>query len=178
MTQQVLPFVARHIGPRVEDERAMLAALGLPSMETLITQAVPASIRLNRALDLPAALSEHAALAELQEIMGRNAVKKSFIGAGYHGVQTPPVIQRNLFENPAWYTAYTPYQSEISQGRLELLFHFQTLVAELSGLPVACASLLDEATAVPKLWVLPFAIIAISASVFCSQAISIRRLLT
>ncbi len=101
MTQQVLPFVARHIGPRVEDERAMLAALGLPSMETLITQAVPASIRLNRALDLPAALSEHAALAELNEIMGRNVVKKSFIGAGYHGVQTPPVIQRNLFENPA-----------------------------------------------------------------------------
>jgi len=150
MTQQVLPFVARHIGPRLEDERAMLAALGLPSMETLITQAVPASIRLNRALDLPAALSEHAALAELNEIMGRNVVKKSFIGSGYHGVETPPVIQRNLFENPAWYTAYTPYQSEISQGRLELLFHFQTLVAELTGLPVACASLLDEATAVAE----------------------------
>jgi len=150
MTQQVLPFVARHIGPRLEDERAMLAALGLPSMETLITQAVPASIRLNRALDLPAPLSEADALAELNAIMGRNVVKKSFIGAGYHGVHTPPVIQRNLFENPAWYTAYTPYQSEISQGRLELLFHFQTLVAELTGLPVACASLLDEATAVAE----------------------------
>ncbi len=94
---EFLPFVARHIGPRHEDERAMLAALGLPSMETLITQAVPAPIRLNRALNLPAALSEADALAELGTIMGRNVVKKSFIGAGYHGVHTPPVIQRNLF---------------------------------------------------------------------------------
>ncbi|MFC4624826.1 aminomethyl-transferring glycine dehydrogenase [Daeguia caeni] len=150
MTQQVLPFVARHIGPRPEEERSMLAALGLPSMETLISQAVPQSIRLNRLLDLPEPLSEADALAELGAIMGRNVVKKSFIGAGYYGTHTPPVIQRNMFENPAWYTAYTPYQSEISQGRLELLFHFQTLVAELTGLPVACASLLDEATAVAE----------------------------
>lgn len=144
------PFVSRHIGPRAEDERAMLAALGIPSMETLITHAVPASIRLDRALELPAPLTEADALAELSAIMARNVVKKSFIGAGYHGVHTPPVIQRNLFENPAWYTAYTPYQSEISQGRLEMLFHFQTLVTELTGLPVACASLLDEATAVAE----------------------------
>src|SRR5690606_34514932 len=144
------PFVSRHIGPRAEDERAMLAALGIPSMETLITQAVPASIRLDRALELPAPMTEADALAELSAIMARNVVKKSFIGAGYHGVHTPPVIQRNLFENPAWYTAYTPYQSEISQGRLEMLFNFQTLLSELTGLPVASASPLDEATAVAE----------------------------
>jgi glycine dehydrogenase len=144
------PFSARHIGPRAADQRAMLAALGIPSVETLISQAVPASIRLGRPLDLPEAASEADALAELSAIMGNNKVLKSFIGAGYHGVVVPPVIQRNLFENPAWYTAYTPYQAEISQGRLEMLFNFQTLVSELTGLPVASASLLDEATAVAE----------------------------
>ncbi|WP_269929904.1 aminomethyl-transferring glycine dehydrogenase [Aminobacter sp. HY435] len=150
MTTAPYPFSARHIGPGAADTRAMLAAIGVPSVETLISQAVPKSIRLDRALNLPAPATEHEALAELGEKMGRNKVLKSFIGAGYHGVNVPPVIQRNLFENPAWYTAYTPYQAEISQGRLELLFHFQTLVAELTGLPVASASLLDEATAVAE----------------------------
>jgi glycine dehydrogenase len=150
MTSTASTFSQRHIGPREADQRAMLAALGLPSMETLISQAVPRSIRLDRPLDLPPAASEAEALAELGAKMARNRVLKSFIGAGYHGVFVPPVIQRNLFENPAWYTAYTPYQSEISQGRLELLFHFQTLVTELTGLPVASASLLDEATAVAE----------------------------
>ncbi|MBX3531646.1 MAG: aminomethyl-transferring glycine dehydrogenase [Rhizobiaceae bacterium] len=144
------PFSARHIGPRAADQRAMLAALGVPSGETLISQAVPASIRLGRPLDLPEPASEADALAELSAVMGRNKVLKSFIGAGYHGVVVPPVIQRNLFENPAWYTAYTPYQAEISQGRLEMLFNFQTFVSELTGLPVASASLLDEATAVAE----------------------------
>ena len=148
MTYQ--PFVSRHIGPRTADQRAMLAALGVPSLETLIAQAVPQSIRIGRPLDLPAPASEAEALAELSAAMAKNTVMKSFIGAGYHGVHVPPVIQRNLFENPAWYTAYTPYQAEISQGRLELLFHFQTLVTELTGLPVASASLLDEATAVAE----------------------------
>jgi len=143
-------FASRHIGPSPADVRAMLTTLGVPSVETLITQAVPKSIRLDRPLDLPAPASEAEALAELGAKMNRNLVLKSFIGAGYHGVHVPPVIQRNLFENPAWYTAYTPYQSEISQGRLELLFHFQTLVTELTGLPVASASLLDEATAVAE----------------------------
>ena len=150
MTAAPYPFSARHIGPGAADTRAMLAAIGVPSVETLISQAVPKSIRLDRALNLPAPATEHEALAELGDKMGRNKVLKSFIGAGYHGVNVPPVIQRNLFENPAWYTAYTPYQAEISQGRLELLFHFQTLVAELTGLPVASASLLDEATAVAE----------------------------
>ncbi|MCO5157291.1 MAG: aminomethyl-transferring glycine dehydrogenase [Aquamicrobium sp.] len=150
MSHTEASFADRHVGLRTDDVRAMLAALGVPSLETLITQAVPQSIRLGRALDLPAPASEAEALAELSEKMNRNTVLKSFIGAGYHGVHVPPVIQRNLFENPAWYTAYTPYQSEISQGRLELLFNFQTLVSELTGLPVASASLLDEATAVAE----------------------------
>ncbi|MGH6760299.1 MAG: aminomethyl-transferring glycine dehydrogenase [Phyllobacterium sp.] len=150
MTETVLPFVSRHLGPRAADERAMLATLGVPSVETLISQTMPQSIRLGRALNLPAPASESEALSELASIMDRNVVLKSFIGAGYYGCHVPPVIQRNLFENPAWYTAYTPYQAEISQGRLELLFHFQTLVTELTGLPVASASLLDEATAVAE----------------------------
>jgi glycine dehydrogenase len=150
MTSSTYHFAARHIGPGHDDARAMLAVIGVPSVETLISQAVPKSIRLGRPLNLPAPAAEAEALAELAATMGQNRVMKSFIGAGYHGVHVPPVIQRNLFENPAWYTAYTPYQSEISQGRLELLFHFQTLVAELTGLPVASASLLDEATAVAE----------------------------
>src|SRR5690606_30082315 len=112
--------------------------------------AVPKSICLDRPLQLPPAASEAEALDELRKRMEENHVLKSFIGAGYHGCHVPPVIQRNLFENPSWYTAYTPYQSEISQGRLEMLFHFQTLVTELTGLPVASASLLDEATAVAE----------------------------
>jgi glycine dehydrogenase len=128
----------------------MLASLGIPSLDTLISQAVPKSIRLEKPLDIPTAVNEAEALAELSVKMGRNKTFKSFIGQGYHGTNVPAVIQRNLFENPAWYTAYTPYQSEISQGRLELLFHFQTLVTELTGLPVASASLLDEATAVAE----------------------------
>ncbi|SFU14444.1 aminomethyl-transferring glycine dehydrogenase [Mesorhizobium sp. YR577] len=150
MTAAPYPFATRHIGPSTTDTRAMLAVLGVPSIETLISKAVPKSIRLERPLDLPAPASEAEALVELAEIMSKNVVLKSLIGAGYHGCRVPPVIQRNLFENPAWYTAYTPYQSEISQGRLELLFHFQTLVTELTGLPVASASLLDEATAVAE----------------------------
>ncbi|MCP9231513.1 aminomethyl-transferring glycine dehydrogenase [Mesorhizobium sp. LMG 17147] len=150
MTAAPYPFSARHIGPGLHDVRAMLATIGVPSVETLISQAVPKSIRLDRPLALPAPASEAEALAELAATMARNTVLKSFIGTGYHGVHVPPVIQRNLFENPAWYTAYTPYQAEISQGRLEMLFNFQTLVTELTGLPVASASLLDEATAVAE----------------------------
>ena len=140
-------FAGRHVGPRQTDIRTMLAAIGVTSLETLISQTVPDAIRLKRPLELPAPLGEAEALGEIEAIMGRNVVLKSFFGQGCHGCHVPPVIQRNLFENPAWYTAYTPYQAEISQGRLEMLFHFQTLVSELTGLPVASASLLDEATA-------------------------------
>ncbi|UXN57231.1 aminomethyl-transferring glycine dehydrogenase [Phyllobacterium zundukense] len=150
MNKNIFPFSDRHIGPSIQGSRAMLAALGIPSLETLISQAVPKSIRLERPLNIPEAANEAEALAELSLKMGQNKTHKSFIGQGYHGTHVPAVIQRNLFENPAWYTAYTPYQSEISQGRLELLFHFQTLVTELTGLPVASASLLDEATAVAE----------------------------
>ncbi|MEK1886911.1 MAG: aminomethyl-transferring glycine dehydrogenase [Phyllobacterium sp.] len=146
----IFPFTDRHIGPSLQGSRSMLAALNVPSLETLISQAVPKSIRLERPLDIPEAVNEAEALTLLWAKMSQNKTHKSFIGQGYHGTHVPAVIQRNLFENPAWYTAYTPYQSEISQGRLELLFHFQTLVAELTGLPVASASLLDEATAVAE----------------------------
>src|SRR5690606_30082629 len=141
------PFANRHVGPGPHDLRAMLTALGVTSVDTLIAQAVPKKIRLERPLGLPPAASEAEALSELSAMMAQNRVLKSFIGAGYHGVHVPPVIQRNMFENPAWYTAYTPYQAEISQGRLEMLSNLQTLVSELTGLPVASASLLDEATA-------------------------------
>ncbi len=143
-------FANRHVGPGEADTREMLKQLGLPSLETLIARTVPASIRLDRDLDLPAGATEHAALAELHAKFTGVPTARAMIGQGYHGTLTPPVIARNLFENPAWYTSYTPYQPEISQGRLELLFHFQTLVAELTGLPVANASLLDEATAIAE----------------------------
>ncbi|WP_208439208.1 aminomethyl-transferring glycine dehydrogenase [Bartonella quintana] len=143
-------FFSRHIGLRSDETQKMLDVLGLDCIDTLVSQAIPHSIHLGRVLNLPKAVSEEQALEELSKIMGRNHVHKSFIGQGYHGTCVPPVILRNLFENPAWYTAYTPYQAEISQGRLELLFYFQTLISELTGLPVAAASLLDEATALAE----------------------------
>ncbi len=143
-------FAARHIGPDDNDIRKMLATIGVPSIETLIGQTIPESIRFKGALDLPAPVSEQDALHELKMRLESNVVARSNIGQGYYGCHVPPVIQRNLFENPAWYTAYTPYQPEISQGRLEMLFNFQTLVSELTGLPIANASLLDEATAVAE----------------------------
>ena len=125
----------------------MLEILGLTSLDALVENAVPAKIRLNRPLELPAARSEFAVLATLREIAGQNQVYRSFIGMGYHDCITPPVIQRNILENPGWYTQYTPYQAEIAQGRLEALLNFQTMVIDLTGLEVANASLLDEATA-------------------------------
>lgn len=149
-TDEILPFVARHNGPAPDDVRTMLAAIGVPSVDTLISQTLPKAIRYDGTLDLPAAADEHDALAELRAKIEENVEARSFIGQGYYGCRVPAVIQRNLFENPAWYTAYTPYQPEISQGRLEMLFNFQTLVSELTGLPVANASLLDEATAVAE----------------------------
>ena len=140
-------FPSRHLGAIGDDVRAMLDAVGYPSLDALIGDAVPAGIRSEEPLELPAARSEHGALEWLRAIMSRNRVLKSFIGQGYHGTRVPGVIQRNILENPGWYTAYTPYQAEIAQGRLEALLNFQTMVTSLTGLDVANASLLDEGTA-------------------------------
>ncbi|WP_236825915.1 MULTISPECIES: aminomethyl-transferring glycine dehydrogenase [unclassified Blastococcus] len=140
-------FAGRHIGPRPDDTAAMLAAVGHPSLESLVDACVPEGVRDRAPLDLPPAESEAAVLALLRERAAANEVFTSMIGLGYSGTVTPPVIQRTVLENPAWYTAYTPYQPEISQGRLEALINFQTTVADLTGLPVAGASMLDEATA-------------------------------
>ena len=140
-------FQSRHLGIDAAAEREMLAALGLASREALLEQALPASIRQRAPLELPAPLGEAAALAELRAIAAENEIWRNCIGTGYHACHTPQVIQRNVLENPGWYTAYTPYQAEISQGRLEALLVFQQTVIDLAGLPVANASLLDEATA-------------------------------
>ncbi len=140
-------FVDRHIGPAGRDIEEMLATLGVRNLDELIDRTVPASIRLQRPLDLPPGRSEFGLLRELAEIAAKNQIFKSYIGMGYSDTVTPPVILRNILENPGWYTQYTPYQPEISQGRLEALLNFQTMVEDLTGLPVANASLLDEATA-------------------------------
>ncbi|MEO4048578.1 aminomethyl-transferring glycine dehydrogenase [Pseudomonas sp. CAU 1711] len=145
--QQPDAFLRRHLGPDAREEQAMLAALGVASREELIVQTVPPAIRLNRELELPAALDEQAALAKLRGYAEQNQLWTSLIGMGYHGTITPTVILRNLLENPGWYTAYTPYQPEIAQGRLEALLNFQQLTIDLTGLDLASASLLDEATA-------------------------------
>ena len=142
-----LNFESRHIGPSPAEQKRMLAATGHASLDELTQAALPPGIGDPRPLSLPPALSEAEALAELRRLAGRNTVTRSMIGLGYYGTHTPAVIRRNVLENPAWYTAYTPYQPEISQGRLEALLTFQTLVEDLTALPVAGASLLDEATA-------------------------------
>ena len=140
-------FVARHIGPFEDDERHMLSVIGAASRRALIEAVVPRSIARAQPMQLPAPVGEAAALAELKAIAAKNRVLKNFIGQGYHGTHTPGVILRNILENPAWYTAYTPYQAEISQGRMEALVNFQTMVCELTGMAIANASMLDEATA-------------------------------
>jgi glycine dehydrogenase len=145
-TPAAAPFVTRHVGPSADEQAKMLAVLGYGSLDDLVADAVPETIA-DRALDLPEPASEAQMLAELRALAARNKTYVSMIGLGYSGTVTPPVIRRNLLENPAWYTAYTPYQPEISQGRLEALLNFQTMVADLTGLPTANASLLDEGTA-------------------------------
>jgi glycine dehydrogenase len=142
-----LPFSRRHIGPSPDDAQKMLALVGQPSVRALLDTAVPEAIRSTDRLDLPAALTEPEAIEALRALAAQNRPMVSMIGLGYHDTVTPPVVLRNVLENPAWYTAYTPYQPEISQGRLEALLNFQTVVADLTGLPIAGASLLDEATA-------------------------------
>ena len=140
-------FVARHVGIQPEDERHMLSVIGAASRRALIEAIVPRSIARAQAMDLPEPLAEADALAEMRRIAGQNKLLKSFIGQGYHGTHTPGVILRNILENPAWYTAYTPYQAEISQGRMEALVNFQTMVCDLTGMAIAGSSMLDEATA-------------------------------
>ncbi|MFD6715537.1 glycine dehydrogenase [Micromonospora sp. TSRI0369] len=140
-------FADRHIGPGRDDERRMLEAVGYSSVDELMDAAIPEVIRWHGTLDLPAPASEREAIAELRALAARNTVAVSMIGLGYHGTHTPAVIRRNVLENPAWYTAYTPYQPEISQGRLEALLNFQTMVTDLTGLATANASMLDEGTA-------------------------------
>lgn len=140
-------FVRRHIGPSESEIKAMLSELGVDKLETLIEQTVPAQIRMRKELNLPSGLSEHESLGKIKSYSAQNSVYRSLIGQGYYGTITPTVILRNVLENPSWYTSYTPYQAEISQGRLEAALNYQTMVMELTGLPIANASLLDEATA-------------------------------
>ena len=137
----------RHIGPSPEEIAEMLAVLGVASLDELMAQIVPEGIRQQVPLDFGKPLTERGCLDRMREIAAKNRVLTSLIGQGYHGTIMPPAIQRNILENPAWYTAYTPYQPEIAQGRLEAILNFQTLVCDLTGLDVANASLLDEATA-------------------------------
>ncbi|GAB7199984.1 hypothetical protein OS12_14260 [Dickeya oryzae] len=140
-------FTERHIGPSVAQQQQMLTAIGAASLDELIRHIVPADIQLPQPPAVGDAATEYQALAELKAIASRNQRYKSYIGMGYHAVLTPPVILRNVLENPGWYTAYTPYQPEVSQGRLEALLNFQQLTQDLTGLELASASLLDEATA-------------------------------
>ena len=140
-------FVRRHIGPGDAQIAEMLGALGIGSLDELIDKTVPDSIRAERPLNLDAAKSERMMLSTLRRMAGRNRVFVSMLGMGYYGTVIPGVILRNVLENPAWYTAYTPYQAEVSQGRLEALLNFQQMVVDLTGMELANASLLDEATA-------------------------------
>ena len=151
-------FPRRHLGSSPEEIAQMLDLVGYPTLDALIDAAVPANIRLARPLQLPASLSESEALGELRHIAARNKVFRSYLGTGYHDTLTPGVIQRNILENPGWYTAYTPYQAEIAQGRLEALLNFQTMVCDLTGLDIANASLLDEGTAAAEAMALAYAV--------------------
>ena len=145
--EQTDDFIRRHIGPDAAEQQAMLDALGANSLEDLVGQTVPQSIVRNELLELGAPRSEAEVLSYLKQVAARNQVFTSCIGMGYHGTLTPTVILRNVLENPGWYTAYTPYQPEIAQGRLESLLNFQQLTIDLTGMELASASLLDEATA-------------------------------
>ena len=166
----ISPFVSRHIGPREDDHQGMLATIGVGSTAELIDRTVPELIRLRESMDLPAGLTEDAALAKLRGYAKRNVLKTSMIGLGYSNCRTPHVITRNILENPAWYTAYTPYQPEISQGRLEALLNFQTVIEDLTGLPIASSSLLDEPTAAAEAMTLTHRASKKSSDVFIVDA--------
>ena len=160
------PFVRRHLGPGEEEIQAMLRTLGFDSLDSMVSAVIPESIRLDRPLDLGPPRGEHEVLKELRDLARRNQVCRSYIGMGYHGCLTPPIIQRNILENPGWYTQYTPYQAEIAQGRLEALMNFQTMVADLTALPLANASLLDEATAAAEAMSMCYAVTQRKKKVF------------
>ncbi len=159
-------FAIRHIGPSADTIEQMLEVLGFSSLDNLVDRAVPPAIRLDRPLQLPKPQSEYAALQKLKQIASKNQVFRSFIGMGYHDCITPPVIQRNILENPGWYTAYTPYQAEIAQGRLEALLNFQTMIIDLTGLEIANASLLDESTAAAEAMSMSYGLSKIKANRF------------
>ncbi|MFD7578789.1 aminomethyl-transferring glycine dehydrogenase [Kitasatospora sp. NPDC059817] len=164
------PFENRHIGPDDAAQQKMLASIGYGSLDELAATAVPEAIRSITGLDLPGGRSEAQVLAELRELASRNQVLQPMIGLGYYGTFTPPVILRNVMENPAWYTAYTPYQPEISQGRLEALLNFQTLVSDLTGLPTSGSSLLDEGTAAAEAMALARRVTKVKGGVFLVDA--------
>ncbi len=164
--QKSIDFSQRHIGPTSEKIQQMLGVLGISSLEDLIDKTVPQKIRYQQPLNLPKSLSESAALAQIKEIISKNQVFRSFIGMGYYDCITPPVILRNILENPGWYTAYTPYQAEIAQGRMEALLNFQTMVTDLTGLEIANASLLDEATAAAEAMSMSYGLCKTKAEAF------------
>jgi glycine dehydrogenase len=159
-------FIARHIGISGADEQHMLGVIGEASRRSLIESIVPRSIARAQAMVLPAPITEAAALAELKALAQKNRLLKSHIGQGYYGTHTPGVILRNILENPAWYTAYTPYQAEISQGRMEALVNFQTMVTDLTAMDIANASMLDEATAAAEAMTLAMRTVKSKSKVF------------
>ena len=146
------PFAARHIGLNAQDISTMLTHVGAKSVETLLGEVIPANILRADPMDIPKALTEAEVLADMAALASQNSVQTSLIGMGYYGCHTPPVIQRNILENPAWYTAYTPYQPEISQGRLEAILNYQTMVADLTGMDIANGSLLTRQQQQLRLW--------------------------
>ena len=151
-------FALRHIGPRADDQNKMLTTIGADSLDQLIYETIPDDIRLKKGLDLDEPMTEHEYLLHIHELSKKNKAYKTYIGLGYHPNILPAVIQRNILENPGWYTAYTPYQAEIAQGRLEALLNYQTMVIDLTGMEIANASLLDESTAAAEAMSLLFAV--------------------
>jgi len=168
-------FVSRHIGPRDTELSEMLVEIGVASVDTLIEQAVPEAIFDASPIDLPESRTESDVLAELRQLADANQPMKSLIGMGYYDCITPPVVLRNVLENPGWYTAYTPYQPEISQGRLEALLNFQTMVADLTGMEIANASLLDEGTAAAEAMTMCRRVGKSKSEKFSLRRIAIRR---
>ena len=149
-------FVLRHIGPDEIQIKEMLKITGIKSLDELIFKTIPDDILLKENIDLPRAMSENEFASHIQELGNKNKIFKSYIGLGYHSTSLPAVIQRNIFENPSWYTSYTPYQAEISQGRLEALLNFQTVISDLTGLPLSNSSLLDEGTSAGEAMIMLF----------------------